>query len=52
MVQLDGAGTSQTARVVIVGATNRLEICEFLCIVACFPIWAVIPDDVPAVEQK
>jgi len=23
MVQLDGAGTSQTARVVIVGATNR-----------------------------
>jgi SpoVK/Ycf46/Vps4 family AAA+-type ATPase len=25
MVQLDGAGTSQTARVVIVGATNRPE---------------------------
>jgi SpoVK/Ycf46/Vps4 family AAA+-type ATPase len=25
MVQLDGAGTNQTARVVIVGATNRPE---------------------------
>lgn len=40
MVQLDGAGTSQTARVVIVGATNRYNIHYFSTIrcdlLACY----------------
>ena len=38
MVQLDGAGTSQTARVVIVGATNRYLLSYNLRVLRCCTI--------------